>query len=180
MLPGKWHIPFGQGLVCILKRPGVISGHRVFPENLADRFHHPVSLESSPRFGFQGFCGNGEICSGMGDPQACFTLFQHADRVQADQPQPLLDFFFLVSSVASSVPPAPLVLPLQPLLELPAPELSPLHALLPAQPLKVSVDPDIRLAMHRPASIFFRSLASIVPSCIVKGLTQTFLKRVKS
>jgi len=93
--------------------------------------------------------------------------FKHADRVQADHPQPPLDFFFWVSSVVSSVPPAPLVLPLQPLLELPAPDLFPLHALLPVQPLKVSVDPDIRLAMHRPDSIFFRSLASILSSCLV-------------
>ena len=93
-------------------------------------------------------------------------MFPHADRVQADQPQPPLDFFFLVSSVSSSVPPAPEV-PLQPLVELPAPDLSPLQALFPAQLLKVSADPEIRLAIHRPASIFFRSLASIVASCRV-------------
>ena len=60
--------------------------------------------------------------------------------MQTDQLQPLLDFFFFVSSV----PPAPVVSPLQLLVELPAPALSPLQALLPAQLLKVSADPEIR------------------------------------
>jgi len=86
--------------------------------------------------------------------------------VRTDQPQAPLDFFFF-SSLFSSVPPAPFVLPLQPLVELPAPDLSPLQALFPAQLLKVSVDPDIMLAMHRPARIFLRSLASIEASCLV-------------
>ena len=81
-----------------------------------------------------------------------------------NQPQPPLDFFFFSSS---SVPPASELLPLQPLVELPAPDLLPLQALFPAHPLKVSADPDIRLAMHRPARIFFRSLASIVASCLL-------------
>jgi hypothetical protein len=90
--------------------------------------------------------------------------FLHADRVRDYQLQPPLDFFFSESSVVSSVPPAPEVSPLQPLWELPAPALSPLQALFPAQPLKVTADPDIRLAIHMPASIFFKSLASIVSS----------------
>jgi len=93
--------------------------------------------------------------------------------VRTDQPQPLFVFFFS-SSLLSSVPPAPVVLPLQALWELPAPDLSPLQALFPAQPLKVRADPDIRLATQRPAKIFLRSLASMVASCLVKGLNQVF------
>jgi len=93
----------------------------------------------------------------------------HADRVQVNQPQlPLLaGFFFFFFS--SSVPPAPVVPPLQALLELPALTFSPLPALLPAQPLKTSEDPDIKLAMHRPARTFFKSFMSIVASCLFKG-----------
>jgi hypothetical protein len=94
--------------------------------------------------------------------------------VRTDQLQPLPEAFVSFSSLLSSVPPAPEVLPLQPLWELPAPDLSPLQALFPAHPLKVSADPDIRLATQRPAKIFFRSLASMVASCLVKGLNLVF------
>lgn len=67
------------------------------------------------------------------------------------------------------MPPAPVVLPLHPLLELPAPGLSPLQALLPVeQALRANVDPAIRLAIQKPAMIFLRSLASILASCNVE------------
>jgi hypothetical protein len=94
--------------------------------------------------------------------------------VRKDQLQPLPEDFVFCSSLLSSVPPAPEVLPLQALWELPAPDLSPLQALFPAHPLMLSAEPDIRLATQRPAKIFFRSLASIVASCLVKGLNQVF------
>jgi hypothetical protein len=86
------------------------------------------------------------------------TDFERADCTQKNQLQPLLAGLF-----SSSVPPAPEVLPLQALWELPASGFSPLQALFAAQPLKVREAPDIRPAMHRPASIFFRSFASIKP-----------------
>ena len=80
------------------------------------------------------------------------------------QDQPLFpDFFF-----ASSVLPAPSVLPLHPLAEPPAPALSPLQALLPvAQLLREKVDPAIRPAIQKPARIFLRSSTSMVASWFV-------------
>jgi len=55
------------------------------------------------------------------------------------------------------VPPAPEVPPLQPLLELAALPFCPSLASLPPQLLRVSAEPDIKLAMHRPANIFLIS-----------------------
>lgn len=93
-----------------------------------------------------------------------FGESMHADCVRCHQDQPLLAGFLS----AWSVPPAPEVPPLQPLLELPAPAFFPLHALVPAHPLKASVEPEISPAIHRPARIFFRSLVSIMASCLVE------------
>lgn len=92
---------------------------------------------------------------------------KHADCEQNYPPQPLLAGF---SSLTSSVPPAPEVPPLHPLLELPAPAFSPLQALwAESQPERLMVDPVIRPAMQNPASIFLRSLESINASCQIKG-----------
>ena len=85
---------------------------------------------------------------------------------QFHQPQPLFPGFLF----CSSVPPAPEVLPLQPLLELPAPAFSPLQAPQPEQLLRAKVDPAIRPAIQKPARIFFRSVVSIIASFEVKGV----------
>jgi hypothetical protein len=92
-------------------------------------------------------------------------LILHADCAQKYQLQPLLAGCLL----SWSVPPAPEVSPLPPLVELPAPGFSPLQALaLGEQPLIAKVDPAIRPAMQKPARIFFRSFTSIIASCNVK------------
>ena len=84
-----------------------------------------------------------------------------ADCAQGYQLQPLLAGFCF----CGLAPPAPDVPPLHPLLELPAVDLSPVLVLLSVtQPLIVNADPVIRLAMQKPAKIFFRSFASIIVS----------------
>ena len=90
----------------------------------------------------------------------------HADCMHSHQLQPLL----LAGFFSTSVPPAPVLPPLHPVLELPAPAFSPLQALLldAAQPLRANVEPVIRPAMQKPARIFFRSFASMVCLLLVK------------
>jgi hypothetical protein len=96
------------------------------------------------------------------------TEVVHANCVQMHQLQPLLAGF-----CSSSVPPALVPPPVQPLWELPAPPFfSPLQALFAAQPLKESVDPVIKPAMARPARIFFSSSVSIRASCLFKNKYQ--------
>ena len=90
---------------------------------------------------------------------------------QAYQLQPLL----AGGLFCWSVPPAPEVSPLHPLLEPPAPGFSPLQALAASeQPLMANVDPAIRLATQKPAKIFFRSLTSINTSLKVRGEVHIF------
>jgi hypothetical protein len=59
------------------------------------------------------------------------------------------------------VPPVPLLLPDQPLWELPVPFFLSPQPLLVAQPEITAVDPAIRPAMQSPANTFFSSLLSM-------------------